>query len=148
NAAPACDKSRYMFPASFNHNISVSSVGHLSGASAFVPPFNSLRDVHFTDLIGTDSSFNHNSRVDICAPGQNVKILNGSNGYTVGSGTSVAAPHVSGTIGLMFSANKHLSPYQVEWLLKKTAVDSPYLITQNSSLKNRLELGAGRLDAG
>ena len=59
--------------------------------------------------------------------------------YTVSSGTSFAAPHVTGTIALMLQANPNLTPSQIRTILQKTA--TPTL------LRDRSEVGAGRLDA-
>ena len=87
-------------------------------------------------------SHNHNKYIDIVAPGHFVPMLDSilfiPNNVQIQQprgGTSVSAPFVSGTIGLMLSANPALSPYQVEWLLKKTANDSPY-ITIIKPIKN------------
>ena len=59
--------------------------------------------------------------------------------YTVSSGTSFAAPHVAGTIALMLQAAPGLTPAEVRRILQATA--TPTL------LKDRAEVGAGRLDA-
>ena len=59
--------------------------------------------------------------------------------YTVSSGTSFAAPHVAGTIALMLQAAPGLAPAEVRRILQATA--TPTL------LKDRAEVGAGRLDA-
>jgi serine protease AprX len=59
--------------------------------------------------------------------------------YTVSSGTSFAAPHVAGTIALMLQAAPGLTPSQIRTILQKTATPSV--------LKDRSEIGAGRLDA-
>jgi subtilisin family serine protease len=77
--------------------------------------------------------------VDLVAPG--VKILStvGKREYRSLSGTSMAAPYVSGTIGLMFSESRSLLVTEiVEYLL--TSVD-PII-----SLQGRVKTG-GRLNA-
>ena len=62
----------------------------------------------------------HNQWVDICALSTNVSTTNKDNGYLGDWGTSLAAPQVSGTIGLMLSVNPCLAPSQIEDLLEQT----------------------------
>lgn len=57
------------------------------------------------------------------APGVDVYSAKPGGGYTNMSGTSMAAPHGAGVIGLMFQANPDLTPAQVEEVLIATAVD-------------------------
>jgi len=45
--------------------------------------------------------------------------------YRYLSGTSMSAPHVSGTVGLMLSVNPALTPAQVKWILQSTATPMP-----------------------
>ncbi|HVF91551.1 MAG TPA: S8 family serine peptidase [Blastocatellia bacterium] len=59
--------------------------------------------------------------------------------YTMSSGTSFAAPHVSGTIAMMLQANPQLTPDQIKSILQETA--SPMLAY------GRYEVGAGSLNA-
>jgi hypothetical protein len=76
-----------------------------------------------TDDTDTKSSFsNYGSWVDIAAPGSNVlsTVVGGSGTL---SGTSMAAPHVSGVIGLVASANPGLTDDQMEALLINTGDD-------------------------
>lgn len=58
--------------------------------------------------------------------------------YTTASGTSMATPHVSGTVALMLQANPNLTPDEVKEILVKTATSMPY---------QRYEAGAGYLNA-
>ncbi|GHV43899.1 hypothetical protein FACS1894180_4380 [Bacteroidia bacterium] len=86
--------------------------------------------------------YHHNRFVDLCAPAYWYYTTNINNSYVdnVG-GSSLSAPLVSGTIALMLSANPHLTPAQIESILKATAdpifnaADFPGLV------------GAGRLNA-
>lgn len=59
--------------------------------------------------------------------------------YTVADGTSMAAPHVSGTVALMLEANPGLGPGQIRTLLEETA--TPMLAYEPH------EVGAGLVDA-
>jgi lantibiotic leader peptide-processing serine protease len=58
-------------------------------------------------------------------------------GWAFAGGTSMAAPHVSGTAGLVRDANPGLRPNQVEAILKQTA----------ENLGDRQQFGHGMIDA-
>lgn len=70
-----------------------------------------------------DPALNYGEMVDICAPGQDIKssIYNNEKGlkYSVESGTSMAAPIVTGTAALVWSANPDLKAEQVRDILLK-----------------------------
>ena len=80
-------------------------------------------------------------RPDICAPGVQIKSLdfNTTDGYTLMDGTSMATPLVAGTIALMLSKNRELTPAQIDQILENTAVK----LTDYKSN----DFGSGRLDA-
>jgi subtilisin family serine protease len=81
------------------------------------------------------------TRPDVSAPGTNIKSLNYSgSGYVNMDGTSMATPHVAGTVCLMLSKNPDLSPAEVDSILEVTAVD------RGASGKDN-DFGAGRIDA-
>ena len=64
--------------------------------------------------------------VDVAAPGINILstfVTNHKPGYESESGTSMAAPMVAGTVGLILSVNPNLNPEQVRLLLTQTADD-------------------------
>ena len=117
-----------VYPAAFNHVIAVSSVG----------PF----DNHERTIGNASTTHQHNSSVDICAPGYDVALSIDPTTYLTGNGTSFAAPYVSGTVALMLAVNPCLSPDDVETILKTSAVNIDAL---NPSYAG--SLGAGRLDA-
>lgn len=86
-----------------------------------------------TDIAGKKASYsNHGPAVTLAAPGGDlnagiVSTLNngssapGAEGYASYTGTSMAAPAVSGIAALMLSVNKVLTPDQLAGLLVKTA---------------------------
>ncbi|WP_276132470.1 S8/S53 family peptidase [Polluticoccus soli] len=151
------DTRHYIFPASFDHNISVTHIGWLNTDT--VNP-----NVHDAVLVherfsGDSTTFaNHNDRVDICAPGLDLSGLtydpNDPNKHwynKLGTGTSFSAPLVSGTVGLMRTLKPDLTPYQMEWILKTQANKDIYDVSWNKKYKGSTlyngRLGTGRLDA-
>ncbi len=66
---------------------------------------------------------NYGSYVDLCAPGENIVTLSGSNGYGSWSGTSFSTPVTSGVLALMASANPSLSNAQLVSLLLSNCDD-------------------------
>jgi hypothetical protein len=61
--------------------------------------------------------------ISLVAPGQRVLCASGTTTYTTRDGTSFAAPHVSGAISLMLSANPYLDAESIRAILEATAVD-------------------------
>ncbi len=61
---------------------------------------------------------------DVCAPGVNVRSSYNDGGYTSLQGTSMASPHVAGTVALILSAHPALKGQvdRIETLLERTAV--------------------------
>ena len=117
-----------VYPASYNHVFSVTSVGP--------------SDNHEQWAGDPTSTHNHNDSVDLAAPGYDVAVSPASGWYLNMNGTSFAAAYVSGTVALMLSANKCISNLQIEQILKNTAAP---LNTLNPTYVGKL--GSGRLDA-
>jgi len=80
------------------------------------------------------------TRPDVSAPGVNVKSCAIGGGYQNLDGTSMACPHVAGTVCLMLSKNPTLLPAEVDSILEVTAVDRGPAGKDN-------DFGAGRIDA-
>lgn len=80
-------------------------------------------------------------RPDLCAPGMDIKSLDyaDDHGYCLMEGTSMATPCVAGTIALMLSKNRELTPAQIDEILEHTAIPL-------SEHKNN-DFGSGRIDA-
>lgn len=120
--------SNLVYPSACNKVISVSSVGP--------------HDNHQRTIGDPTTTHQHNGTVDICAPGYDVALTVAPGWYLTGNGSSFAAPYVSGTIGLMLSANPCLTFEEIEAILKMTAINLDVLNPTYIGM-----LGAGRLNA-
>ena len=60
--------------------------------------------------------------VDVAAPGASIYSTVPNNGYAVNSGTSMAAPHVTGTVALMAAANPQATAAQIRAAILSTVV--------------------------
>ena len=139
-----------VYPASYEHNISVTNVGWKNNRGSGI---RNIKDVFDNEIGDSLKRYNYNSKVDICAPASDISLLfrSSAGGYGVADGTSFASPMVCGVIGLMQSAFHQrfndfgLSPYQVEYILKNTAT---LLDTVAENVPFAGMLGAGALHAG
>lgn len=122
-AAGNSDSDIPMYPASYNHVISVAATDKNDLRAAFS---------------------NYGSSVDVSAPGVDIySTLAGSdNSYGMLSGTSMACPLVSGLCALMLSYNPLLTPDELERCLKNNADNIDNLNSEYIG-----QLGAGRINA-
>lgn len=100
--------------------ILVAAAGN-SGTSAWEFPASdeNVISVGAVDQTNYPSSFsNYGSWLDVTAPGQDVMSLGLNNSYIVGSGTSFAAPLISGTAALIASLHPTWTPQEVEWSIE------------------------------
>ncbi|QHI73570.1 S8 family peptidase [Aminipila terrae] len=88
----------------------------------------------------SDSSNYGEKSVDIAAPGSYILSLTADNGYAYMSGTSMAAPMVTGVAALVYSSNANLSLAGVKNVILATA-------THLDSLSQKVSCG-GMLNAG
>jgi subtilisin family serine protease len=92
-----------------------------------------------TDASDRSPTFsNYGSFVDLVAPGDAIESTIPGAAWTTLSGTSMAAPHVSGLVALLLSRRPDLTPSEVATILRSTTVDR---VTDRYT-------GAGRIDAG
>lgn len=150
NGGQCGDANSFLYPASYDHVLSVTSVGHLH---EYGTPYGGTNDVTIKDLhqyydasFGAIRTHQHNSAVDICAPGYDITTTNvfGYSGGTGMNGTSFAAPIVAGAAALVYAEYPPFTTQQVYDILKSTA-DDIYWIPENQQFIG--QLGAGRLNA-
>jgi len=116
-----------VYPAAHEHVIAVTSIGPLDNHERYIGNINSTHQ--------------HNASVDLCAPGYDVLLSPFPNVYVTSNGTSFAAPLVSGAVALMLDVNPCLTPDEIEFILKQSAVNIDSINPQYAGL-----LGAGRID--
>ncbi|MBM3471844.1 MAG: S8 family peptidase [Armatimonadetes bacterium] len=86
--------------------------------------YDSVIAVAATDKRDRRASFSSTGpAVDVAAPGVDVLSTILNNQYGLKSGTSMACPHVSGTVALLLAANPTRTPAQVRQRLIDTALD-------------------------
>ncbi|MEU5913534.1 S8 family serine peptidase [Micromonospora sp. NPDC047527] len=108
-------------------------------------------DVHnaISDFSGRgDATDPQSYKPNVAAPGSNVRSSVPGNSYAAFDGTSMAAPHVSGTIALVWSAAPGLKGdiAATEELLDRTARDVDATACGGTAADNNV-FGEGRLDA-
>ena len=118
-----------VYPAAYDNVFAVTSIGP--------------NDNHEKYIGNPNSTHQHNITVDLSAPGYDIPTSAAPGVYELESGTSFAAPYVTGTVGLMLSVNPCMSNPEIENILKLSSVDIDALNPLYAGL-----IGAGRLDAG
>ncbi len=136
----------YFYPASYNGVISVTAVG--SQYNVGDPSNANWKDCHREFTNPNDPNYNHtyqhNDRVDICAPGYYIETTVANNNYGNDGGTFFAAPLVSAAAALLYSINPFFTPSEIEGYIKNNAANI-YGVYDNYLWTGKL--GAGRLDA-
>lgn len=120
---------------------------------AFVDTFPNIKDFHLNNLISVGNinsnkelyeTSNYGNDVDIYAPGTNIYSTSFNDKYRLGTGTSMAAPHVSGVAALLCSYTPGMTAYQMKLTIvnkgkthnftQKFTSHSVKLLDANSSL--------------
>jgi hypothetical protein len=120
--------------------------------NSYNPIHFSWKDVpYFRDNDAGITSYSHNDKVDVSAPGQWIQQAGDDynndatiDGYFLGSGSSGSSPIVAGLAALIFSIAPNFTPDQVRDIIRDTA-DDIYHIPQNQMYLG--ELGTGRINA-
>ena len=81
-------------------------------------------DIRVASFSSRGPTFAGDAKPDLIAPGVEICSLNGKNpkGYAVQSGTSMAAPVVSGVAACLYAMKPHLTPAQVKRILIQDAL--------------------------
>ena len=115
-----------VYPAAYDVVFAVSSVGS---------------DDSHENLDG--NTHQHNSSVDIMAPGYDVPLTAASGWNLFGSGTSYASPIVAGTAALIISAYPGITPTEIKSILQSTSTNIDAINPNYVGM-----IGSGRLNAG
>ncbi|MBC3900862.1 S8 family serine peptidase [Acetobacterium malicum] len=100
------------------------SNANYSGELAVPASYNNVISVGATDNTNKIAYFSqHNSLVDLCAPGQKIYSTNHDGEYEETSGTSFASPITAGACAVLMATDQTMTSSQVETLLKETALD-------------------------
>jgi len=150
----------YFYPASYDHVISVSSIGHRNNygtTGGWWPNGSNWKDVHpniinFEDVDPNGDSFplgvmhQHNDKVDLVTPGYAIPAISSTteSGYGTAWGTSHASPNVAGACALILAINPSLTPNEVRDILLSTTDATIYDIPENQPYIGLL--GTGRLN--
>ena len=106
------------------------------------PDFVSFLVVGATEFSNTRAFWsNYGLPTDIVAPGEAIFTTTMSGGYGAASGTSLAAPLVSGAVALIKSINRKLAPDEIERTIFSSA-------TSPGSSADQIEYGHGLLNIG
>lgn len=95
-----------------------------SGELAIPASYNNVISVGATDNTNKIAYFSqHNSLVDVCAPGMKIYSTSHDGTYEVTSGTSFSSPITAGACAVLMAADPNLTSTEVETLLEETALD-------------------------
>ncbi|UPT77272.1 S8 family peptidase [Sulfurovum sp. XGS-02] len=104
--------------------VQVAAAGNTGGAILYpakYPETIAVSSVDLADQLAASSA--RGAEIDLAAPGVGINSTAIDGLYTTMSGTSMAAPHVTGTVALLLATNGTLTPTEVKTKLKNTAED-------------------------
>lgn len=103
----------------------VAAAGNDYGGPVIYPAaYGSVIAVSATDSSNSLAGFSSvGAEVELAAPGVGILSTWNDGYYNTISGTSMAAPHVTGTVALVLSVNPNLTPVEVRTILHDTAED-------------------------
>ncbi len=144
---PGCPPGALEFPASYDGVVSVAALDILQSPARY-SSFGSriVAAAPGGEMIaGTDVN-NDGNPDGVLSTWRNP--LNGQDSYAFASGTSMAAPHVAGIVGLMLAVNPGLTPLDLDLLLAGTHQGTTRRITTDLGLPGRDDdVGHGLINA-
>jgi len=96
-------KQQYIYPASYNHSLSVGSVSDTMNKSFFTT---------------------FNDKLDLMAPGHNIITTDRNGYYVMVSGTSFASPYVAAMAAMIKSVYPTMTPSEIKQRLIESAIDA------------------------
>lgn len=150
----ASESSLYNMAISYAYDNGVTIVcasGNVHSSQIVYPASNiytiAVRSIDNYNNVDWDSNYGYG--LDLVAPGVDITSTSTINYlyYGNGTGTSFAAPHVSGVIALMLSVNPNLTPYKIRNILNSTASKIKPITYLYDSLGWSQQVGYGLLDA-
>jgi subtilisin family serine protease len=104
--------------------VQVAAAGNTGGAILYPAKYPETIAVSSTDLADQlAASSARGAEIDLAAPGVGINSTAIDGLYTTMSGTSMASPHVTGTVALLLATDGTLTPTEVKTKLKNTAED-------------------------
>lgn len=119
------------------------------GVVAYPAGFENVIAVGASDINDAVALFStRGNHIDVCAPGVNIMSTIGG-AYANESGTSMAAPHVSGLASLLKGFNQNLSNDDIENIIRLSADDlnNPPIFNDDTGPGFDQSSGAGRINA-
>ncbi|HSH92889.1 MAG TPA: S8 family serine peptidase, partial [Roseimicrobium sp.] len=107
---------RGLFVAAAGNNGSDNDISHIYPVGYDLPGIVGVAATNSSDTLAYFSNFGRTT-VDVSAPGDYILSTYRNNTYAFASGTSMAAPHATGTLALLFSHNRNLSGSDIKQLL-------------------------------
>ncbi len=130
-------------PEARKHILVVGAIKNLTKKGS-APLYAGYEEKFFNWILG---STNLGPGIDLVAPGQNIRVLSDNNSYESGSGTSYAAPFVTGTAGLVLSVAPALDCTQIRQIIIDTATQkveiakrSYFLVNAGAAVEKALSL--------
>lgn len=112
-----------IYPAMLDGVITVSAMADRDGTAGYDPALFRIRRNYFED----DESFadfsNYGARIDLIAPGVNIRSTFKGKKYATFSGTSQASPHVAGAAALYLATHANATPQEVRNALVARGAD-------------------------
>lgn len=118
----------------YNNGVLCICAGGNESTDAYITPGDSAGAIcvmNINNKGNLSSSSNFGAEKDIAAPGTDIYSTYTSSTYKTQSGTSMAAPVVTGTATLLLSKNPNLTPRQIKNILYASAVDSSASLNNN-----------------